>query len=139
MENDEISIMHANYFANIASFNFISYAKKIDDDSAFGASLIRFGVDDILDTTQLIDDRGNINYDRIELFSAADYAFLLSYARTNKLLNINYGINAKVIRRIIGDFANSWGFGFDFGIQYKTDNGFMFGLCLLYTSPSPRD
>lgn len=128
LENDEISIMHANYFANIASFNFISYAKKIDDDSAFGASLIRFGVDDILDTTQLIDDQGNINYDRIELFSAADYAFLLSYARTNKLLNINYGINAKVIRRIIGDFANSWGFGFDFGIQYKTDNGLMFGL-----------
>ena len=28
LENDEISIMHANYFANIASYNFISYAKN---------------------------------------------------------------------------------------------------------------
>ena len=31
-------------------------------------SIIRFGVDDILDTTQLIDENGNINYDRISLF-----------------------------------------------------------------------
>jgi len=72
IERDEISLMHSNYFANIANFNYISYAKKIDSESAMGFSLIRFGVDDIMDTTQLIDNQGNIDYNRIELFSAAD-------------------------------------------------------------------
>ena len=90
--------------------------------------MIRFGVDDILDTTQLIDDQGNINFDRINLFSTADYAFLFSYARKLKFKNLNYGVNIKIIRRIIGDFSSSWGFGMDFGIQFKTSNNWNFGL-----------
>ena len=80
IERDEISLMHSNYFANIANYNYMSYAKKVDDESAIGFSLIRFGVDDIMDTTQLIDNQGNIDFNRIELFSAVDYAFLFSYA-----------------------------------------------------------
>ena len=128
IERDEISLMHSNYFANIANYNYISYAKNIDDESAIGFSLIRFGVDDIMDTTQLIDNQGNIDFNRIELFSAADYAFLFSYAKKNNFLNLNYGLNVKIIRRIIGDFANSWGFGFDLGIQHQNNKGWMFGL-----------
>ena len=128
VERDEISLMHSNYFANIANYNFISYAKNIDNESAIGFSLIRFAVDDIMDTTQLIDNQGNIDFNRIELFSAADYAFLFSYAKKNNLLNINYGLNVKIIRRIIGDFASSWGFGFDLGIQHQNKNGWKFGF-----------
>ena len=128
IERDEISLMHSNYFANIANYNYISYAKKVDDESAIGFSLIRFGVDDIMDTTQLIDNQGNIDFNRIELFSAADYAFLFSYAKKNNFLNLSYGLNVKIIRRIIGDFANSWGFGFDLGIQHQNNNGWNFGL-----------
>ena len=128
LEDKQISLMHSNYFANIATYNFIAYATPIDDDSALGFSMVRFGVDDILDTTQLIDDQGNINFDRINLFSTADYAFLFSYARRLKFKNLNYGVNLKIIRRIIGDFSSSWGFGFDFGIQFKTDNDWNFGL-----------
>tara|TARA_B100001146_G_scaffold19393_1_gene14944 strand:- start:60 stop:917 length:858 start_codon:yes stop_codon:yes gene_type:complete len=120
--------MHSNYFANIATYNFVAYATPIDDESALGFSMIRFGVDDILDTTQLIDDQGNINFDRINLFSTADYAFLFSYARRLKFKNLNYGVNIKIIRRIIGDFSSSWGFGMDFGIQFKTSNNWNFGL-----------
>jgi hypothetical protein len=120
--------MHSNYFANIATYNFVAYATPIDDESALGFSMIRFGVDDILDTTQLIDDQGNINFDRINLFSTADYAFLFSYARRLKFKNLNYGVNLKIIRRIIGDFSSSWGFGMDFGIQFKTNNNWNFGL-----------
>ena len=40
---------------------------------------------------------------------------------------MNYGVNAKVIRRIIGDFASSWGFGLDAGIQFES-NDWQFGL-----------
>ena len=38
-------------------------------------------------------------------------------------------MNAKVIRRIIGKFASSWGFGFDVGMQF-TRNDWKFGLML---------
>jgi len=128
LKDKQISLMHSNYFANIATYNFVAYATPIDDESALGFSMIRFGVDDILDTTQLIDDQGNINFDRINLFSTADYAFIFSYARRLKFKNLNYGVNIKIIRRIIGDFSNSWGFGMDFGIQFKTSNNWNFGL-----------
>ena len=130
VKDKQLALMHASYFANIAQYDYAAFAMPIDDRSAFGVSVIRFGVDDILNTTQLIDSEGNIDYNRISLFSAADYGFTLSYARALPLDGFNYGINAKVIRRTIGKFANSWGFGFDIGIQYVNKNDWMFGLML---------
>ena len=129
LEDHELSLMHANYFANIAQYDYIAYAKPIDDDSAWGISLIRFGVDDILNTTELIDNQGNIDYNRISLFSTADYGVTFSYARRLRLPGFQYGVNAKLIRRIIGQFASSWGFGFDAGLQFEK-NDWHFGLML---------
>lgn len=129
LEDHQLALMHANYFANIAQYDYIAYAKPIDNESAWGISLIRFGVDDILDTTELIDSQGNIDYNRINLFSTADYGFTFSYARKLKLQEFQYGVNAKVIRRIIGKFASAWGFGFDVGLQYQK-NDWQFGLML---------
>lgn len=129
LEDTQIGLMHANYFANIAQYDYIAYAKPIDDRSAFGISLIRFGVDDILNTTELIDSQGNIDYNRISLFSTADYGFTFSYARKLPVQGFQYGVNAKIIRRIIGNFADSWGFGFDVGLQYERNN-WNFGLML---------
>ncbi|MCL8006565.1 PorV/PorQ family protein [Gelidibacter japonicus] len=128
LEDNQIALMHSSYFANIANYNYAAFAMPLDDRSAVGISLIRFGVDDILDTTQLIDDQGNINYDRISLFSAADYGLTFSYARKIPLDGFSYGVNAKVIRRIIGDFASSWGFGLDLGVQFQSQNNWKFGL-----------
>jgi hypothetical protein len=129
LEDHQVSIMHANYFANIAQYDYLAYASPIDDRSAWGISLIRFGVDDILNTTELIDSQGNIDYNRISLFSTADYGFTFSYARKLPVPGFQYGVNAKVIRRIIGKFANSWGFGFDVGLQFEKNN-WKFGLML---------
>ena len=128
LEDNQLALMHSSYFANIANYNYIAYGMPLDDRSAVGISIIRFGVDDILDTTQLIDDQGNINYDRISTFSTADYGLTFSYARKLPLDGLNFGINAKVIRRIIGDFASSWGFGLDAGIQFENNSGWKFGL-----------
>ncbi len=119
LEENQISLMHAAYFANIANYDYIAFAKPLDDDSAIGLSVIRFGVDDILNTTQLIDDQGNIDFNRISLFSTADYAVTFSYARRLPIDGLNVGANAKIVRRIIGDFASSWGFGLDLGLQWK--------------------
>ena len=128
IKDSQLALMHASYFANIANYNYAAFAMPLDDRSAIAVSLIRFGVDDILDTTQLIDDEGNINYDRISLFSTADYGLTFSYARRLPLDGFSYGVNAKVIRRIIGDFANSWGFGLDAGIQFESRNNWKFGI-----------
>lgn len=127
LEDNALALMHSSYFANIANYNYIAFGMPLDDRSAVGISVIRFGVDDILDTTKLIDQQGNINYDRINLFSAVDYGITFSYARKLPIPGLNYGVNAKIIRRIIGDFASSWGFGLDFGIQFEKNN-WQFGL-----------
>ena len=129
LEDRQLALMHANYFANIAQYDYLAYASPIDDRSAWGISLIRFGVDNILNTTELIDSQGNIDYNRISLFSTADYGFTFSYAKKTVFSGLQYGFNAKVIRRVIGKFANSWGFGFDAGLQYEK-NDWQFGLML---------
>lgn len=128
LEDNQLALMHSSYFANIANYDYAAFAMPIDDRSAVAISLIRFAVDDILNTTELIDAEGNINYDRISLFSTADYGLTFSYARKLPLDGFNYGINAKVIRRVIGDFASSWGFGLDAAIQFETRNEWKFGL-----------
>jgi len=127
LEDNQLSLMHASYFANIASYDYGAFAMPLDDRSAVAISIIRFGVDDILNTTQLIDDQGNIDYSRISLFSTADYGVTFSYARALPLDGLNIGVNAKVIRRIIGNFASSWGFGFDLGLQFNK-NDWQFGV-----------
>jgi len=127
LEDKQLSLMHASYFANIANYDYAAFAMPLDDRSTVGLSIIRFGVDDILNTTQLIDEQGNIDYNRISLFSTADYGVTFSYARKLPLDGLNFGMNAKVIRRIIGKFASSWGFGLDAGIQFKS-NDWNFGL-----------
>ncbi len=114
----QLALMHAEYFAGIAKYDYGGFAAKIDSFSTFGLSVIRFGVDDIPNTTQLIDADGNINYDRISSFSVADYAFLFSYARKSKIKGLRYGANVKIIYRKVGDFAKAYGFGLDLGGQY---------------------
>ncbi len=117
----QIGLMHSEYFAGIAKYDYGAIAKKIDDKSAMALSFIRFGVDNIPNTTELIDAQGNIDYDRITYFSAADMAFIFSYARKiNDKLDL--GGSGKIIHRKVGDFAKSWGFGIDFAATYRLGN-----------------
>ena len=125
LEDYQGSIMHASYFAGIANYNYAAFAMPIDKESAVAFSIIRFGVDDILNTTELIDNQGNIDFNNISLFSAADYAFNVAYARNLIFKDLKFGVNAKVVRRIIGDFASSWGFGFDMGIQFERNDWYV--------------
>jgi len=116
--NLEASFMHSEYFGGITKYDFGAIASRIDSNSVFAFSLIRLGVDNIPNTTLLIDPSGNINYDNITQFSIADYAFMFSYARKTKIPGLRIGANVKVIRRLIGDFGGAWGFGFDAAAQY---------------------
>ena len=61
----EVGLMHAEYFAGIAKYDYIGFATPIDSVSHLGITAIRFGIDDIPDTRNLFDDDGNINYDNV--------------------------------------------------------------------------
>lgn len=122
----QLDLMHAEYFAGIANFDYIGGAVKLDDQSAAGFSAIRLGVDDIPNTLELIDNEGNVRYDRISSFSVADYAFIGTYARALPVDGLAVGGNVKLIYRKTGDFANAWGFGLDAGATYVT-NKWKFG------------
>ncbi|MBU2913192.1 hypothetical protein KO526_04220 [Reichenbachiella agariperforans] len=124
------SLMHAQYFAGIANYDYAAFSTRIDDVSVLGISAIRLGIDDIPDTRYLYDANGALNYDNIKFFSSADYAFLFSYARKLKILGgLESGINAKIIYRSAGSFATAWGYGLDIGFQ-KTINKLKIGLML---------
>lgn len=126
----EVSLMHAEYFAGIAKYDYIGFATPVDSMSHIAISVIRFAVDDIPDTRFLYDANGAINYDNIRFFTAADYAFLVSYARkVNFLQGLKLGANFKVIHRIAGEFANAWGFGLDVGAQLAVRK-WQFGVVL---------
>src|SRR5690606_1606359 len=91
LEDNQLALMHASYFANIATYNYAAFAMPLDDRSAVGFSAIRFGVDDILNTTQLIDQQGNIHYNRISLFSTARGGSTCSYASKLQVDGSSYG------------------------------------------------
>ncbi len=120
-KNDiEIGLMHAEYFAGIAKYDYMGVSKRIDSNSVAGISILRFGVDNIPNTLDLKDANNNIDYNRISMFNAVDFAALLSYARQiPQLKGVDVGGNFKVIRRTLGDFGGSWGFGLDAGIKYN--------------------
>jgi len=115
----QVALMHSEYFAGIAKYDYGAFATRLDSTSVLAVTCIRFGVDDIPNTTELIDANGNINYSNITTFSATDFAFLLSYAKKiKKIPNLRLGGSMKIIRRTVGDFAGAWGFGLDAGAQY---------------------
>jgi hypothetical protein len=119
--NMELSFMHAEYFAGIANYDYLGFATHIDENTAVGISAVRFGVDGILNTFNLIQN-GQINYDLVTEFSAVDYGIILSFAKKTELrkyrdVNFSYGVNGKIIHRKVGPFAKAWGFGADAGVK----------------------
>ncbi len=114
-------IMHADYFAGIAKYDYAAVAIPVQDNRrTLGFSLLRFAVDDIPNTLFLVEPDGSINYGNVQSFSSADYAFLFSFAQNLKETEdkrVSFGVNAKVIHRKVGDFASAWGFGLDAGLQ----------------------
>ncbi|MCU0400720.1 MAG: PorV/PorQ family protein [Algoriphagus sp.] len=115
----EFSLMHAEYFAGIAQYDYLGFTTPFGNQNQVAVSLVRFGVDDIPDTRFLYDANGALNYDNIQFFNAADYALLLSFGRDISD-RFKLGANAKVIHRNVGKFAQAWGFGLDVGGIYRT-------------------
>jgi hypothetical protein len=124
-DHPTLNLMHANYFSNIAKYDYASVAIPVNDNNrTLGVSILRFAVDDIPNTLFLVEPDGSINYNNIQTFSSADYAFLFSFAQKIKDEDdkkISFGANAKVIHRKVGKFATAWGFGIDAGLRIEGD------------------
>lgn len=126
VEHTTVNFMHASYFSNIAKYDYASLAIPVNDNKrTIGVSLLRFAVDDIPNTLFLVEPDGSINYNNIQTFSSADYAFLFSFAQKIKDeddFKMSFGANAKVIYRQVGHFAKAFGFGFDAGFRMEKNN-----------------
>jgi hypothetical protein len=117
--NYELGLMHSEYFAGIAKYDYAGFATKIDSSSRIGFSFIRLGVDDIPNTLNFREGN-SFNYAAITAFSIADMALIISYARSIKRLpGLSFGTNLKIINRGVGQFGVGWGFGLDVGAQYR--------------------
>ena len=123
-------LMHAEYFAGLAAYDYAGWAYRFDEGRGLSVNVLRFAVDDIPNTTMLIDNQGNINYERISYFTAADWAVILSYGQSLPQLaeGLSVGGSVKIIRRRIGDFAGAWGFGLDVGLKYSLGSHWQFGF-----------
>jgi len=129
--NPNLNLMHAEYFAGIGKYDYASVAfPATNNKRTFAITGLRFAVDDIMNTLFLVEPDGSINYNNIQAFSSADYAFIFSLAqkmKENKNKNVQFGLNAKVIHRNVGKFAKAWGFGLDAGLQVY-QNKWKFGI-----------
>ena len=121
VDHPQVNLMHAEYFAGIGKYDYVSVAfPTAGNKRTIGITGLRFAVDDIMNTLFLVEPDGSINYNNIQAFSSADYAFIFSFAQKLKETEkkkINFGLNAKVIHRSVGKFAKAWGFGLDAGLQ----------------------
>lgn len=122
--------MRNSQFAGILTHDYLAGAFRLNEKSVAAISIIRSGVDNIPNTLYLVNSNGQIDLTKITSFSAVDYAFIGSYATETKFVkNLQLGANVKIIRRVIGEFANAWGFGLDASALYKLNN-FRFGAIL---------
>jgi hypothetical protein len=123
----QVAAMHTSWFSGVGNYDYVGLAKTLNNKQAISLGLIRFGVDGIPNTLSLVDENGEINYDRIKTFSAVDYGIFGSYARALNNPNWRVGGSIKVVSRKIGTFANAIGFGVDLGIQHIGEKWF-FGV-----------
>ena len=126
--NIEVTFMHDEYDGGIAQHDYLAISYKYDSSNVFGLSVIRFGLDNIQYTIDLINGTSNENFiNNINPYSDEQYAILFSYARSfKKTPGLTLGGNIKIIRSELGNIASSWGVGLDAGIQYKYKN-WLFG------------
>jgi hypothetical protein len=130
-DHPQINLMHAEYFAGIGKYDYASIVfPTANNKRTIGITGLRFAVDDIMNTLFLVEPDGSLNYNNIQSFSSADYAFLISIAQKLKdteKKKVHLGVNAKVIHRSVGKFAKAWGFGLDVGMQIWK-NRWKFGI-----------
>ncbi len=125
----QVSLMHNEYFGGLAKYDYIGVAAKLAKNKGnIGVNILRFGVDDIPYTINLVTQEGVIDYDQLNnSFSSVDYAALISYSKDLKFKKwaekddryLTIGGNTKIIHRQLGKLASAWGIGVDLGLKLQ--------------------
>ncbi len=131
----QFALMHDERFGNLVNYDYGAVAIPWGKNVSFGLSVIRLGVDDVPNTNSAWIDLNNngffdqgdrLDYSKIRLFNAADWAFIATYSKMQSE-KFSYGVNLKVINRSIDD-GNAWGFGLDVGAIYFVKPNFRIGV-----------
>ncbi|MBP7183960.1 MAG: hypothetical protein KBA06_00505 [Saprospiraceae bacterium] len=121
----QIGLQHTESFGGVAKLDHLGFIYPFDKKKKYIAlSLLRYAIDDIPNTFQLIAPDGSYNFAAITPFSAIDLAFLTTYSQRiwTRKGYLSIGANAKIIHRRVGSFAEAWGFGVEAGLAYKINN-----------------
>ena len=133
----QFALMHDERFGNLVNYDYGAVAIPWGPNISLGLSVIRLGVDDVPNTKNALIDLNNngyldngerLDYSKITLFNAADWAFIATYSKKQSE-KLSYGVNMKVISRSIDD-GSAWGIGFDVGAVYSLSPKFRVGANL---------
>jgi hypothetical protein len=139
MNYPQITLMHDERYGNLVNYDYGAAAMPAGPNTSWGFSVIRVGVDDILDNRDAgLDENGNYTVDpnkvrdydksKFKYFNAADWAFYLTYSK-KQAEDFSYGANLKIIRRELGD-ASATGIGLDIGVWYTPMDNVLLGANL---------
>lgn len=127
-----IHFMHARQFISSIQYDYIAASHPFGTDKMLALSLVRLGVSNIIDSQNagIFHDNELIDIDesKLKTFSAADYAFLVSYAQHYNQ-NWDIGANMKLIYR---DYykESALGIGFDAAVTYNYFDNFKLGAII---------
>ncbi|WP_022834673.1 PorV/PorQ family protein [Salisaeta longa] len=123
LQYPQIAYMHVERFGGAVSFDYAAGAFPLSEQSTLGLSLMRSGVNDIVNTLNAWDpvrQQPRPNYESlVTTFSAADWALFVHYSRRVSA-QLDVGVSFKGIKRSIGDFAEATGYSVDVAAQYRT-------------------
>lgn len=146
LDHPDLFLMHSERFSGTIAYDFLGFAWPLNDlkplqnsttleeieepkpDAVIAFGVIRQGVDGIQNTLNSWDpgrDRPREDAESfIQEFNVSDLAFYLSYAQPISLkpstFQLTAGASLKAIHHRLGPFANAWGYGFDVGLQART-------------------
>jgi hypothetical protein len=137
----EVVLMHAEQFGDLADYDFAGFVQSLEGTGtpgAVGVGLVRFGVSDILITSDAYEDiNGNHRYDhgtdlileeKFYLDSDTELGLFLSYARPAGR-NLVLGGSLKIVRQDM-PLHGSFGVGADLGVLWTASQVLRLGARL---------
>lgn len=117
-----LGFMHAQEFGGALKYDYLGFVTRLRQERRLAFTLLRQGSGQIPNTLNLVTG-GSIDYDQVTGFSAADYAFMASFAQEiKKVKGLSAGVTLKLLYQRVGNFGQAWGFGFDAGLLYRRKN-----------------
>jgi len=123
----QLQFMHSKQFISSIQYNYLGVSQPLQNNSAFGVSLLYLTINDIKDSRYAYDEvLQRIDPSKLKYFNTGDYVLLVSYARelSDKL---SWGVNIKTIYRDY-EVESGLGFGFDAGMRYHFLENMHLGL-----------